>query len=124
MDKQIQRIEKRKLLNWTARFTISLIIFGIFSYLVYLLFFTDIRDSSRDLVNILLGAFVGVLAKVSDYWFKEKEDPETAEFKDIATTSDNNKPVSASKCQEPECPSNKEKLTEEYSNNVFEEPKY
>lgn len=121
MDKQIQRIERRKLLNWSARFTISLIIFGIFSYLVYLLFFTDIRDTSRDLVNILLGAFVGVLAKVSDYWFKEKEDPEITESKDIATQ--NIREQKQKTCPYPDCPSNKN--TEEYSdNNVFEEPKY
>ncbi len=121
MDKQIQRIERRKLLNWSARFIISLIIFGIFSYLVYLLFFTDIRDSSRDLVNILLGAFVGVLAKVSDYWFKEKEDPEITESKDIATQNIL-KTETPKSCPYPDCPSNKN--IEEYSDNVFEEPKY
>jgi len=123
---QIERIERRKLLNWSARFIITLIIFGIFAFLVWLLFFTDIRDASRDLVNIMLGAFVGVLAKAADYWFKEKDDPETHEIKEMSKTSTVSK--NNNKCPEPECPSNKKTVAEtnnEYSANIFdEEPKY
>ena len=31
------------------------------------------------LINILVGAYVAVLAKSTDFWFKEKDDPETKE---------------------------------------------
>jgi hypothetical protein len=33
-------------------------------------------------VNILVGAFVAVLAKSTDYWFKDKDDPEHKESQD------------------------------------------
>ena len=58
-----ERIETRKKMNWIARFTLSLIVSGTFLVLLYLLFFTDLKDGHRDLINILVGAYVGVLAK-------------------------------------------------------------
>ena len=74
-----ERIETRKKMNWIARFTLSLIVSGTFLVLLYLLFFTDLKDGHRDLINILVGAYVGVLAKSTDYWFKDKEDAEDKE---------------------------------------------
>ena len=73
------RIEKRRLLNWISRFTISLCNGLVFIVLLYLLFYLDVKDTSRDLVNILVGAYVAVLAKSTDYWFKDKEDAEDKE---------------------------------------------
>lgn len=69
-------VENRKLLNFWARFIISVANSFTFLAILYLLFFAEVKDSSRDLVNILLGAFVAVIAKSSDYWFKDKRDPE------------------------------------------------
>ena len=74
-----ERIETRKKMNWTARFSLSLITSLTFLILLYLLFFTDLKDGHRDLINILVGAYVGVLAKSTDYWFKDKEDAEDKE---------------------------------------------
>ena len=74
-----ERIETRKKMNWIARFTLSLIVSGTFLVLLYLLFFTDLKDGHRDLINILVGAYVGVLAKSTDYWFQDKEDAEDKE---------------------------------------------
>ena len=74
-----ERIETRKKMNWMARFSLSLIISLTFLILLYLLFFTDFKDGHRDLINILVGAYVGVLAKSTDYWFKDKEDAEDKE---------------------------------------------
>ena len=68
--------ENRKLLNFWARFIISPANSITFLAILYLLFFAEVKDSSRDLVNILLGAYVAVLAKSTDYWFKDKRDPE------------------------------------------------
>ena len=74
-----ERIETRKKMTWMARFSLSLIISLTFLILLYLLFFTDLKDGHRDLINILVGAYVGVLAKSTDYWFKDKEDAEDKE---------------------------------------------
>ena len=74
-----ERIETRKKMNWVARFTLSIITSTTFLILLYLLFFTDLKDGHRDLINILVGAYVGVLAKSTDYWFKDKEDAEDKE---------------------------------------------
>ena len=72
-------IESRKKMNFMARFFLSVTILGTFIFLIWLLFFTELKADSRDLVNILIGAFVAVLAKTTDYWFKDKDDPEHKE---------------------------------------------
>ena len=72
-------VENRKLLNFWARFVISLANGLTFILLLYLLFYAQVQESSRDLVNILVGAYVAVLAKSTDYWFKDKSDPEHSE---------------------------------------------
>ena len=72
-------IESRKKMNFMARFFLSVTILGTFIFLIWLLFFTELKADSRDLVNILIGAYVAVLAKSTDYWFKDKDDPEHKE---------------------------------------------
>jgi hypothetical protein len=72
-------VENRKLLNFWARFTISLANALTFLVLLWLLFFAEVQETSRDLVNILVGAYVAVLAKSTDYWFKDKRDAEHEE---------------------------------------------
>ena len=81
-----EKIETRKKLNWWARFTLSLIIVFTFLFLVWLLFFGALPAESRDLINIMVGAYVAVLAKATDYWFKDKDDPEQKESADIQGT--------------------------------------
>jgi hypothetical protein len=75
-------VENRKLLNFWARFTISIANAVTFLALLWLLFYADVKETSRDLVNILVGAYVAVLAKSTDYWFKDKRDVEHEEGKD------------------------------------------
>ena len=72
-------LENRKLLNFWARFSISIANAFTFLVLLYLLFYSEVKESSRDLVNILCGAYVAVLAKSTDYWFREKKDHEHVE---------------------------------------------
>ena len=79
-----ERIETRKKLNWWARFTLSLIIVFTFLFLIWLLFFGALPAESRDLINIMVGAYVAVLAKATDYWFKDKDDPEHKESEAIS----------------------------------------
>ena len=89
---KFERIETRKKMNWIARFTLSLITAGTFLILLYLLFFSDLKDGHRDLINILVGAYVGVLAKSTDYWFKDKDDAEDKESQQLhASNGSNNK---------------------------------
>ena len=76
-------IEGRRSRNWFARYSITLIGGLTFLGLVCLLFFATLPDSARDLLNILLGAYVAVLAKATDFWFKEKDDPEVHEAKNL-----------------------------------------
>ena len=78
-DGQSQAIERRKKLNFWARFALSLVVFGAFFVLLYLLFFQEVREAYRDIVNILIGTYVAVLTKTADYWFKDKDDPEHKE---------------------------------------------
>ena len=76
-------VESRKKLNFWARFILSLVVFGAFFVLLYLLFFGEVGDTYRDIVNILVGTFVAVLTKTTDYWFKDKDDPEHKESQDL-----------------------------------------
>ena len=81
---ELSAIEKRKVKNWWARITLSWAIVGTFLILIYLLFFTsDTTDNHMQLINILVGAYVAVLAKSTDYWFKEKDDPEHKETEQL-----------------------------------------
>ena len=83
-----EKIETRKKLNWWARFTLSMIIVMTFLFLIWLLFYGELPTASRDLINIMVGAYVAVLAKATDYWFKDKDDPEQKESENI--TNGNN----------------------------------
>jgi uncharacterized BrkB/YihY/UPF0761 family membrane protein len=76
---ELSAVERRKVKNYWARITLSWGIVLTFLILVWLLFFATLPDESRDLINILVGAYVAVLAKSTDYWFKEKDDPEHKE---------------------------------------------
>ena len=72
-------VENRKLLNFWARFTISIANAITFLALLWLLFYAEVQETSRDLVNILVGAYVAVLAKSTDYWFKDRKDGDNEE---------------------------------------------
>ena len=85
-----ERIETRKKLNWWARFSLSMIIVMTFLFLIWLLFFGELPTASRDLINIMVGAYVAVLAKATDYWFKDKDDPEQKEGEAVGNNNNNN----------------------------------
>ena len=84
-----EKIETRKKFNWWARFSLSLIIVTTFLFLVWLLFYAELPQASRDLVNIMVGAYVAVLAKATDYWFKDKDDPEHKESENVSQNGNN-----------------------------------
>jgi hypothetical protein len=84
---QYEGTERRKKMNWWARFTLSLIVVLTFLFLIWLLFMEDLPTASRDLINIMTGAYVAVLSKATDYWFKDKDDPEHKEGTQITNGS-------------------------------------
>ena len=84
-------LENRKLLNSWARFVISVANAITFLVLLYLLFYAEVQETSRDLINILTGAYVAVLAKSTDYWFREKKDHEHEEEMDRVRNGNNTK---------------------------------
>ena len=91
MATNMQQIETRKKLNFGARFVITLFIVTTFLFLIWLLFYVELPQASRDLINIMVGAYVAVLAKSTDYWFKEKDDPEQKEMeKHLENNDDGN----------------------------------
>ena len=72
-------VENRKLLNFWARYTIAVANAFTFLVLLWLLFFAEVKETSRELVNILVGTYVAVLVKITDYFFREKKDAEHEE---------------------------------------------
>tara|TARA_R110000787_G_scaffold132069_1_gene244238 strand:+ start:250 stop:552 length:303 start_codon:yes stop_codon:yes gene_type:complete len=66
-------LENRKLLFFWARFIISVVQSITFICLVSLLFFAEIPQASRDLVNIMIGAFVAGLNSSLSYFFKTSD---------------------------------------------------
>jgi uncharacterized membrane protein len=79
IEDQKKSVEARKKLNFWARFALSIVVFGAFFVLLYLLFFQEVSETYRDIVNILIGTYVAILTKTADYWFKDKDDPEHKE---------------------------------------------
>ncbi len=57
--------------DW-MQFTISLIMFGTFGWIIWLLFHPtlSLEDNFRDLLNIIVGTFLASFGKVVDFWFK------------------------------------------------------
>ncbi len=88
-----EKIESRKKLNWWARFSLSMIIVTTFLFLVWLLFYAALPQESRDLINIMVGAYVAVLAKATDYWFKDKDDAEDKESQQLHESNGGNKKI-------------------------------
>ena len=84
LEDQTSAIEKRKRWNFIARFFLSGVIFFVFFVLLYVLFYGElVNDTYRDIINILIGTYVAILTKTTDYWFKEKDDPEHKELETL-----------------------------------------
>ena len=72
-------------MNWYARFVLSLIIVTTFIFWFKLLFYAELPND-REIWLITVGAYVAVLTKSTDYWFKDKDDPEHKESQDLKKT--------------------------------------
>ena len=90
LEDQSSAIEKRKRWNFIARFFLSGVIFFVFFVLLYVLFYGElVNDTYRDIINILIGTYVAILTKTTDYWFKEKDDPEHKELETLNANGNN-----------------------------------
>ena len=90
VENQSSAIEKRKRWNFIARFFLSGVIFFVFFVLLYVLFYGElVNDTYRDIINILIGTYVAILTKTTDYWFKEKDDPEHKELETLNANGNN-----------------------------------
>ena len=71
--KQVDVINQGDGLPDWMQFTISLLMFALFSWVLYLLFHPtlELDEKHRDLLNILLGGFIAMFGKVIDFWFKQ-----------------------------------------------------
>lgn len=69
--------EKVQYLRFWARLTLSLCVFGVYFYIISQLFIaadTEISDSSRNLLQILVGALTVVVSSISQYWWANADD--------------------------------------------------
>ena len=67
---------KNRLAMW-LRTALTLFVFGMFCQIIYLLFHPtlELDEQFRDLLNIIIGAFLASFSKIVDFWFnKDKKD--------------------------------------------------
>ena len=64
--------EKVQLIRFYARFAIAIVAMTIFSYIVHMMLVAsdEMTSSSKDLLNILIGAFIPILAGIAKFYFE------------------------------------------------------
>tara|TARA_Y100001937_G_scaffold663_1_gene789 strand:- start:10287 stop:10544 length:258 start_codon:yes stop_codon:yes gene_type:complete len=64
--------------DW-MQFSITLGMFGMLVWVLYLLFHPTLAldETHRDLLNILLGTFIASFGKVIDFWFRHSKKKES-----------------------------------------------
>ena len=68
--------DRIQLVRFYARFVIAILAMTIFSYIVHMMLTAndELASSSKDLLNILIGAFIPILAGISRYYFESGGD--------------------------------------------------
>ena len=68
--------EKIQVLRFAARFAIALSALGIFAYVVHIMLgaSAEVPSSSKDLLNILIGAFIPIIAGIAKFYFESGGD--------------------------------------------------
>ena len=64
---------KNRLAMW-LRTALTLFVFGMFCQIIYLLFHPtlELDEQFRDLLNIIIGAFLASFSKIVDFWFNKQ----------------------------------------------------
>jgi len=68
--------DRIQLVRFYARFAVAILAMAIFSYIVHMMLIAsdEMTSSSKDLLNILIGAFIPILAGISRYYFESGGD--------------------------------------------------
>ena len=68
--------EKIQVSRFIARFAIALSALGIFAYIVHVMLLTsdELPTSSKDLLNILIGVFIPIIAGIAKFYFESGGD--------------------------------------------------
>ena len=64
--------ERIQVSRFIARFAIAMSALGIFAYIVHQMLLTsdELPTSSKDLLNILIGAFIPIIAGIAKFYFE------------------------------------------------------
>ena len=55
------------------QFSITASMFGLFVWIIWLLFHSTLDPQFRDLLNIIVGGFLASFGKVIDFWFRSNK---------------------------------------------------
>ena len=68
--------ERIQVSRFIARFAIAISALGIFAYIVHVMLLTsdELPTSSKDLLNILIGAFIPIIAGIAKFYFESGGD--------------------------------------------------
>ena len=58
--------------DW-MQYSITIGMFGLFVWIIWLLFHETLPENFRDLLNIIVGGFLASFGKVVDFWFKHEK---------------------------------------------------
>ena len=77
--------DRIQLVRFYARFAVAILAMAIFSYIVHMMLTAseEMTSSSKDLLNILIGAFIPILAGISRYYFESGGDLHQEEEKNV-----------------------------------------
>ena len=102
MEDKMNVNDRIQLVRFYARFLIAILAMAIFSYIVHMMLTAndELASSSKDLLNILIGAFIPILAGISRYYFESGGDLHQEEEKNAipppptksTTTGEENEP--------------------------------
>ena len=85
--------EKIQVSRFIARFAIAISAHGIFAYIVHVMLLTsdELPTSSKDLLNILIGAFIPIIAGIAKFYFESGGDLHQEEEKNPIPPHPDNK---------------------------------
>ena len=77
--------DRIQLIRFYARFAIAIVSMAIFSYIVHMMLTAsdELATSSKDLLNILIGAFIPILAGIAKFYFESGGDLHQEEEKNV-----------------------------------------
>ena len=85
MEDKMSVNDKIQLIRFYARFAIAIVSMAIFSYIVHMMLTAsdELATSSKDLLNILIGAFIPILAGIAKFYFESGGDLHQEEEKNV-----------------------------------------